>query len=118
MQVSQAEADGTGWLLLHRRLVLARAGFKLPARLEQAQAKGEIELKVHRQPTRKEVLGAVARTCRYPKCLMTGDPEAIVRLLDARKAAAAFAGRRTLQLTASFGLFRNRSQRRRQANDE
>lgn len=115
LQILQSTTSGTDWLVHHELLWLVPAGFKVPARLKELKEKGTIQLVVYRQPRRKEVLGAVARTCRYPKCLMTGDPEAIVRLLDARKVAAAIGERKTLQLAASFGMFRNRAARRRDA---
>jgi hypothetical protein len=51
-------------------------------------------------------MGAVAGACRYPKTWMTGEPEEIVAILEARA---------NLKLSAPFGLLRNRSARAREA---
>lgn len=73
-------ADGAAWRIHHRQLFLLPAGRGLP---DQLLAAGSVRR--HEQPTRRNLMRAVARLWRYPKRLMTGDPEKTVQLLDARR---------------------------------
>ena len=111
----QASSNGDNWLFSRRILLMIPNGRSVRRLPKQPHESVTVDLRLFRQPTRKDVLGAVARTCRYPRCLMTDEPAAVVKLLDARGTAAALAGRRTMRLSTSFGLFRNRTSRARAA---
>ncbi len=82
------------WVLTHRYLMMVRPEVDVPdSFLNQAF----YERDPH--PTRRKVMNAVARTCRYPRHLLFGDPGLTVRVLHAIR------GRK---LRAMYGSFRGR----------
>ncbi len=99
--------DGLAWRGSTSRLLIIPPGVEPHAKWSRPSANGSKSvLRTYRRPTREDVLGAVARACRYPKTWMTCKPEDLVAILDARA---------NLKLSATFGLLRNRSARAREA---
>jgi hypothetical protein len=84
------------WHLSHRYLLMLSPGTEIPPTFSSAAGYRYVE-----QPTRREVMNAVARTCKYPRAMMVGDPKNSVRILHA------ISGRR---LRALYGCFRNTRQ--------
>lgn len=86
------------WLVSIRRLIMVPTGYAVPASWGQPVEEFKYRCSIYRQPTRKDVLGAVARACRYPKSLLFGmDAQAVADLLNARSQS---------RLSARAGLFR------------
>jgi hypothetical protein len=82
------------WHLAHRYLLMVPKEAEVPLSFQESPGYRRIE-----QPTRREVMRAVARTCKYPQQLLEGkDVSQIVRILHA------IHGRR---LRAFYGCFRN-----------
>jgi hypothetical protein len=107
LYLSTITPDGPAWRGSTSRLLIIPPGVEPHAKWSRPTANGSKSMvRTYRRPTRKVVLGAVARACRYPKTWMTGEPKDIVAILDARA---------NLKLSASFGLLRNRSARAREA---
>lgn len=70
--------DTTGWRIKHRQLFKLPQGHDLPERIVTA-TNGHINR--YDRPTRREIMQTVARVCRYPVALMTGDPDRTVQFL-------------------------------------
>jgi len=75
--------DGRQWKFHHRQLFKLTANHEFSPELV-SQTDGPVVR--HVRPTRRVILQAVARACRYPIALMRGDAERTVQLLEARRA--------------------------------
>jgi hypothetical protein len=84
------------WHLSHRYLLMLPPNAEVPLSFSEAPG-----FRRNEQPTRRSVMEAVARTCKYPRALLVGDPQYYVRILHAIN------GRR---LRALYGCFRNTRQ--------
>jgi len=82
------------WRFSARRILMVAAAVDQP----DVPETGNIRYRFHEHPTRRAVMWAVARACRYPTFLLRGDAGLVVRYLAARK------GRK---LSAMTGRFRN-----------
>jgi hypothetical protein len=102
------------WHAEIRVIVMALRGFSVPqswsapSSTNAAGVSNSFKVNRHENPTRNDVLNAVARACRYPTFLLRGDPAAVVALLRLRK------GRK---LSEAYGAFRNKAAQRRDAGD-
>ena len=94
--VTTVEHRTNQWHLSHRYLLMLPAEATVPISFSETPGYRRIE-----QPTRREVVRAVTRTCIYPRAMLTGDAKYFVRILHA------LSGRR---LRASYGCFRNTRQ--------
>ena len=70
------------WRLHHRQIFKLTPDQEFPKSIEDATSG---RLTRYDRPTRKDILQIVARVCRYPVTLITGDPERTVQLLTARR---------------------------------
>lgn len=94
-------ARGHGrWAVALRQLWMVPTGARLPAINATGAANRPRDIVV-RSPSREAVMRAVAKTCRYPRVLLSPalDGEYPLRLLDAR---------RGIQLSAMYGSFRSK----------
>ena len=89
--------DGRKWKIHLRQLLRVHADQEIPDEYTSTASK----FTRHERPTRKIILGAVARACRYPVGLIRGDAERTALLLDARRQAHHRA-------SAFYGAFRRR----------
>ena len=94
--VTAVEHRTNQWHLSHRYLLMLPADAEVPISFSEAPGYRRIT-----QPTRREVVKAVTRTCKYPSAMLLGDPKYFVRILHA------ISGRR---LRALYGCFRNTTQ--------
>jgi hypothetical protein len=84
------------WSFTHRYLFRVPRDAEIPTSFESMPQYRRIEI-----PTRREVVNAVIRTCKYPRSLIVGDPAYTVRILHATR------GRR---IRATYGCFRSTAQ--------
>lgn len=74
--------EGREWKIHHRQLYKMSPEQAFPAELSENLDGGVTR---YERPSRKVILSAVARVCRYPTELITGDAERTVQLLDIRR---------------------------------
>jgi hypothetical protein len=96
MVLTTVEHRTNQWHLSHRYLLMLPPDAEVPLSFSEAPG-----FRRNEQPTRRLVMEAVARTCKYPRALLVGDPQHYVRILHAIN------GRR---LRALYGCFRNTKQ--------
>lgn len=84
------------WSFTHRYLFRVPRDAEIPEAFESMPQYRRIET-----PTRREIVNAVIRTCKYPRSLIVGDPAYTVRILHAMR------GRR---IRATYGCFRRTTQ--------
>jgi hypothetical protein len=90
--VTTVEYRTKQWHLSHRYLLMVKPGTEIPVSFSEVPGYRYINT-----PTRREVMRAVARTCKYSRSMLMGDPKQTVRILHA------ISGRR---LRALYGCFR------------
>ncbi len=75
--------NGTEWRIHHRQIFKLTPEQDIPTPLAES-TRGRITR--YNRPTRRDILQIVARVCRYPKGLITGNPDRTVQLLATRRA--------------------------------
>lgn len=99
MMYDTIEPTKKGWYIRSRHLLKIAPDHVLPA--VYGTVPGSSMLRIER-PTRKLLLRAVARVCRYPTRLLTGDAAHTALLLDVRQ-------RFSIPMSTHFRSFRSRT---------
>jgi len=84
-----------GWRIRHRRLYKVAADYEI----EEDTLRGYVTR--HERPSKTVIAKTVGRVCRYPRCLLRGDPERVFEWLTARQHFPT-------RLAAAFGAFRKK----------